>query len=192
MFYRIKGILLDKSPNSTVVDISGIALEMTIAISTYTKLPEIGESLELYTSLLIRDDTPVLFAFKTLDEKEMFHLLTKVSSIGPRLAINILSGIDTDRLRYAIANKDTGILSSIPGIGKKTAERIILELKDKIDKSSFVEASTNESFNTEIFSALSNLGYKKHEIKSALESIPKEIKGFEEILKSCLKTLSKL
>jgi len=124
MLYKVKGVLIERKPNKIVLNINGIALELIISLNTYLLLPDVNSVVEIFTSLFIREDAIVLFGFIDIEEKEMFHLLNKVSSIGPTLAINILSGIKPVDLKRAILNGDKNVLCGIPKIGKKTAERI--------------------------------------------------------------------
>jgi Holliday junction DNA helicase RuvA len=191
MFYKVKGTLLEKTPNKVIIDINGIALELTISLNTYMSIPEHNSNVELFTSLFIRDDGLILFGFNDIEEKKMFHLLNKVSSIGPSLAINILSGIKPVDLKKAIINGDKGALCGIPKVGKKTADRIILELKDKFGKDHEVEISDVKSDNEDVLSALINLGYKRNEILNILKTVPQEINKFEDIIRYCLKKFSK-
>jgi Holliday junction DNA helicase RuvA len=190
MLYKVKGIILDKSPNKVILDINSIAIEINISLNTYILLPDNHNSIELFTSLFIRDDTIVVFGFKDIEEKHMFLLLNKVSSIGPTLAINILSGIKTTELKKAIVSGDRNLLCNIPKVGKKTAERIILELKDKFEKDLSVEDTVKKD-NEDVISALVNLGYKKSEIINVLRSIPEDVNKFEDIIRYCLKKFSK-
>lgn len=191
MFYKVKGTLLEKTPNKVIIDINGIALELTISLNSYMSIPEHNSNVELFTSLFIRDDGLILFGFNDIEEKKMFHLLNKVSSIGPSLAINILSGIKPVDLKKAIINGDKGALCGIPKVGKKTADRIILELKDKFGKDHEVEISDVKSDNEDVLSALINLGYKRNEILNILKTVPQEINKFEDIIRYCLKKFSK-
>lgn len=191
MLYKVKGILLEKTPNKIVLDINGIAIELTISLNTYVSLPEYNSSVELFTSLYIREDTLILYGFNDIEEKKMFHLLNKVSSIGPTLAINILSGIKPTELKKAILNADKNALYGIPKVGKKTAERIILELKDKFGKDHEIGSSEVKSENEDVLSALINLGYKRNEVLDILKTVPQEINKFEDMIRFCLKKFSK-
>jgi Holliday junction DNA helicase RuvA len=191
MLYKVKGILIEKTPNKIILDINCIALELNISLNTYILLPECNNNVELFTSLFIRDDTIVTFGFKDIEEKKMFHLLNKVSSIGPTLAINILSGIKPIELKKAILSADKNVLCGIPRVGKKTAERIILELKDKFGKEYDISDSNVRNDNEDVLSALINLGYKKNEIIDILKNVPKEVSKFEDMIRYCLKKFSK-
>lgn len=191
MLYKVKGILLEKTPNKIILDINGIAIELTISLNTYVSLPEHNSSVELFTSLFIREDALILFGFNDIEEKKMFHLLNKVSSIGPTLAINILSGIKPTELKKAILNGDRTALCGIPKVGKKTADRIILELKDKFGKDHEIGSSEVKSENEDVLSALINLGYKRNEILDILKTVPQEVNKFEDMIRFCLKKFSK-
>jgi Holliday junction DNA helicase RuvA len=191
MLYKVKGILLEKTPNKIILDINGIAIELTISLNTYVSLPEHNSSVELFTSLFIREDALILFGFNDIEEKKMFHLLNKVSSIGPTLAINILSGIKPTELKKAILNGDRTALCGIPKVGKKTADRIILELKDKFGKDHEIGSSEVKNENEDVLSALINLGYKRNEILDILKTVPQEVNKFEDMIRFCLKKFSK-
>ena len=191
MLYKIKGAILEKTPNKIILDINGIALELSISLNTYVSLPDCKSNVELFTALFVRDDSLILFGFKDIEEKIMFLLLNKVSSIGPALSINILSGIKPIELKKAILNGDKNILCSIPRIGKKTAERIILELKDKFGKETDVSVSDVRTESEDVLSALINLGYKKNEIINVLRTVPDDINKFEDVIRYCLKIFSK-
>jgi Holliday junction DNA helicase RuvA len=189
MIYKLNGILIDKKPNIAIVDLNGIAFEVNISLNTFLQLPKEKEKVELYCTLFIRDDTTVLFGFINLEEKKMFTLLNKVTSIGPKLASNILSGIKPDELRRAIVTDDKQLLISIPGVGRKTAERIIVELKDSFKEFEF--DTLDNRYKEDVLSALLNLGYSKSESMAVLKSLSAEIKDFESMLKYCLKKMSK-
>lgn len=191
MLYKVKGVLIERKPNKIVLNINGIALELIISLNTYLLLPDVNSVVEIFTSLFIREDAIVLFGFIDIEEKEMFHLLNKVSSIGPTLAINILSGIKPVDLKRAILNGDKNVLCGIPKIGKKTAERIILELKDKFGKDSVLSSSDVKVESDDVLSALINLGYRKSDVINVLREVPKDVNTFEDVVKYCLKIFSK-
>jgi len=192
LIYKIKGILLEKNPGKAVVETDSVALECFISINTFSKLPNIGEKVSLFTHLIIKEELVALYGFENIEEKNVFLLLNKVSKIGPKLALSILSGIEFNDLKEVIASKNILKLSSIPGIGKKTAERIILELKDsfvaeKVDSSDMYD---NNAFE-DVLSALVNLGYKKVDCVNVIKKVGKPDSSFEELLKNSLKELAK-
>jgi len=199
MIAHIKGILSQKTPDSVVIDVGGVGYELFIPLSTFYNLPEEGEVVFLHAHTQMREDALILFGFYTVEEKELFRLLISVTSIGPKVARNILSGIGPEELKTAIAASDKARLATIPGIGGKSAERLILELKDKV-KTMSVEAPARPGAPEEgtvagdVLSALDNLGYKA---AMATEAVKKakgamaEGFGFEELFKEALKLLSK-
>jgi len=199
MIAHIKGVLSLKTPDSAVVDVGGLGYELFIPLSTFYHLPEEGAGVSLYVHTQMREDAIVLFGFFTMEEKELFRLLIGVSGIGPKVARNILSGIGPDELKAAIASSDKARLATIPGIGGKSAERLILELKDKVKllvteapRSSGAEADTTVA--GDVLSALDNLGYKAalagEAVKKAKGTLAEDY-GFEELFKEALKHLSR-
>ena len=186
MIAHLSGLLLRKTPSSVIIDAGGIGYEVVVPLSTFCSLPEKNQrvSLNIYTH--VREDALALFGFGTELEKEIFLMLTSVSGIGPKLSVNILSGIGPQDLLEAMASGDTGRLRAIPGVGKKTAERIALELKDRASKAiGYQEISQGPVPDTEekrlmddAFSALLNLGYSAKAVKMALE---KARPGIEEM-----------
>lgn len=186
MIAHLSGLLLRKTPSSVIIDTGGIGYEVVVPLSTFCSLPEKNQrvSLNIYTH--VREDALALFGFGTELEKEIFLMLTSVSGIGPKLSVNILSGIGPQDLLEAMASGDTGRLRAIPGVGKKTAERIALELKDRASRAiGYQEISQGPVPDTEekrlmddAFSALLNLGYSAKAVKMALE---KARPGIEEM-----------
>ncbi|MEE9419333.1 MAG: Holliday junction branch migration protein RuvA [Desulfatiglandaceae bacterium] len=186
MIAHLSGLLLSKTPSSVIIDAGGIGYEVVVPLSTFCSLPEKNQrvSLNIYTH--VREDALALFGFGTELEKEIFLMLTSVSGIGPKLSVNILSGIGPQDLLEAMASGDTGRLRAIPGVGKKTAERIALELKDRASRAiGYQEISQGPVPDTEekrlmddAFSALLNLGYSAKAVKMALE---KARPGIEEM-----------
>lgn len=172
MIARLTGKLVSKDPEEVILDVGGVGYQVSIPLSTFYELPDRGNVLSLHIYTALRENALELYGFLTLKEKEMFKLLLGVSKIGPKLAQNILSGIAPPDLTTAILAGDLLKLNSIPGIGKKTAERMILELKDKIPNAQAAEQD-NVAVPAEIFddalSALLNLGYKRTEAERAVK-----------------------
>jgi Holliday junction DNA helicase RuvA len=191
MIYSITGLLESKEANKAIVNTNGISYELIISVNTFSKLPDLKQEIVIYTHPIFKEDMIALFGFSSIEEKNMFLLLNKVSKIGPKLAIAILSGISTEDLKKTIINSDINLLSSIPGIGKKTAERIVLELKDKFKDEIFVSGGSNTSYFQDVVSALVNLGYKKQAAESIVKKLSKDYTEFEPLLKACLKMLVK-
>jgi Holliday junction DNA helicase RuvA len=205
MIARIKGKLAYKSTDRLIVDVNGVGYQVYVPLSTYYALPETGEILQLRIITIVREDAFNLFGFLTKEEQEMFEYLISVSKIGPKVGLNTLSGMSVNVLKEAILQGDIEKINSIPGIGKKTAERIVLELKEKVgkivlDASSIVD-STDPSTRTvlkDALSALINLGYKKLSAELALKKVTAVLKNndkedsftVETLIKSSLKILS--
>lgn len=199
MIAHIRGRLIQKSPDAIIVDVNGVGYEVLIPLSTFYKLPETDETVSLKVHTNLREDAIQLFGFMTQEEKEAFQLLISVSGVGPKLARNILSGIPVEDLVAAIGSADKARLSLIPGIGGKSAERLIVELKDKVKRLIVAEPKTTEeapkdSLSSDVVSALDNLGYKNAQsveaVKKARTALPAGY-GFEDLFKEALKFLSK-
>ncbi|HEU0264900.1 MAG TPA: Holliday junction branch migration protein RuvA [Geobacterales bacterium] len=199
MIALLTGLLVHKAPDFIVLDVHGVGYRVQIPFSTYYDLPEPGgnASLQIYTH--VKEDAIQLYGFRTLAEKELFKLLISVSGIGPKLAINILSNIEAPELSQAILRGDLARLSAIPGIGRKTAERLVLELKEKLKKlapDSLAQLSTSSiprgEVKDDVVSALVNLGYKEPQVQKVLDSIPLgDGESVELLLKRALKVLMK-
>lgn len=201
MIAHLKGTLLKKTTDSLIIDNGGVGYEVFVPLSTFYSLPEEDETISLHIHTHVKEDAFILFGFNTILEKKVFRLLITISGIGPKLAINILSGIGPDDLIEAIARGDVVKLQSIPGVGKKTAERIALELKDKAGKISsdlsipLVKARTPEDKTVldDALSALLNLGYPA---KAANRAVEKAISGLadgvslEGVIKEALRQLA--
>ncbi len=202
MIAHLKGVLLKKTTDSLIIDINGVGYEVFVPLSTFYTLPEEDERISLNIYTHVKEDAFVLFGFKTILEKRIFRLLISVSGIGPRLAINILSGIGPVDLIEAIAHGDVVKLQSIPGIGKKTAERIALELKDKAGKIGsdlnvpLIKARTPEDKTVfdDALSALINLGYQTKSAKIAVEKavslLADDTVSLEIVIKEALRQLA--
>ncbi|TAN61882.1 Holliday junction branch migration protein RuvA [bacterium] len=202
MIARLSGRLIIKTIESVVLDAGGVGYEAFIPLSTYYKLPEIGEPVTLTVHTHLKDDAIVLYGFLTEDEKEAFKLLITVTGVGPKLAKNILSGIAPSELLSSIIESNRARLSSIPGIGAKTAERLLLELKDKAREAmlrfssvpSGVHTQTKDSRQYDVVSALTNLGYKQLQAEDAVKKSKAALGAecdFQELLKESLKNISR-
>ena len=198
MIALLTGKIAHKSPDHIILDVNGVGYRVMIPFSTYYELPEEGAvSLHIHTS--VREDAIHLYGFRTRVEKSFFQLLISVSGVGPKLARDILSNIQPAALAQALSLSDIHKLSTIPGIGKKTAERLILELKDKVGKleiaalpASEVRGIPAEDLIEDVVSALMNLGYKEPQVKKALGGLDASRGGgVEELLKQALKILMK-
>lgn len=189
MIYQVKGRLIEKQPDSAVIDTGTIAFKIGISMQSFASLPEVGAKASLYTLMNVREDDISLFGFVALEEKKLFTLLTSISKVGPKLALAILSGLDVKSFQNAVVSGDVVKIKSIPGIGLKTAERIILELKDKFDLVFKTEAAGDPN-SEDIVSALCNLGYAKKDAEIAVRSSYSGESPFEENLKKALKALA--
>ncbi len=194
MIAHIKGILIYKSFDQAIVDVNGIGYQIHIPLTTFYQLPEVYDPVSLNTCTLLRENTIEIYGFLTAKEREVFKSLIGIAGVGPRLARNILSGITPDELWAAVKRRDTLRLSSIPGVGRKTAERLVLELADRIRDVMEEEVEAMGGVFKDVVSALVNLGYKSSEAEAAVERVREEInedEGFEEILRRSLKILSR-
>jgi len=192
---HIRGQLLYKIPNYVVVDCGGVGYELWISVTTFTELGEVGAEVRLHVHTHVREDALQLFGFHEVTEKLLFEKLLTISGIGPKLAITVLSGIAADRLVAAIRGGDHGTLTKIPGIGKKTAERVVLELKDKLEGlagAAPASASATPSLGAtaeDVLSALVNLGYPRPIAQKAVESAAKDpaVSGdFEKLFRAAM------
>jgi len=197
MIAYLDGILAEKKPFSAVIDVNGIGYLTLVSLSTYEKLPERGQKVRLLTHTHVREDAFVLFGFASPEEKEMFQILLGVSGIGPKSALAILSSISTRDLQQCIIDENLDVLTKISGIGKKTAQRLIVELKEKLQKS---EVLTRKSANLlpkgeamdEALAALLSLGYERSEANEALmrvASVKRKLTA-EELVKQALSSNS--
>ena len=175
MIGRLKGILVEKNPPQAVIDVNGVGYEVDVSMQTFYRLPATGEAVQLYTQLVVREDAHLLFGFATADERATFRQLVKVSGIGAKTALDILSAMSADELAQAVAEEDVKRLSSAPGIGKKTAERMVLELRGKLVSavSDGPTALSAADETDDIVSTLLALGYSEREAKAAVKGLPK-------------------
>ncbi|MBI5826830.1 MAG: Holliday junction branch migration protein RuvA [Deltaproteobacteria bacterium] len=200
MIAHIRGKLMRKTTESVIIDVNGVGYEVFIPLTTYYQLPDMGQELSLNVHTNVREDALQLYGFLTPEEKEGFQLLISVSGVGPKLARNILSGIPIGDLVSAIASSDRARLNSIPGIGTKSAERLIVELKDKVrnlqrpEEAKEPAGRERDQLSVDVISALDNLGYRsapsEEAVKKAKLLLPSGF-GFEELFKEALKLLSK-
>jgi holliday junction DNA helicase RuvA len=196
MIGRISGTLLEKNPPQVLVDANGVGYEIDVPMSTFYNLPRTGEKVALFTHLVVREDAHLLYGFGSEAERAAFRMLLKVSGVGPKVALALLSGLSVNDLAAAVAMQETGRLTKIPGIGKKTAERLLLELKDKFKADvglalgSGIGAGVAPSANADVLNALLGLGYSDKEALMAVKQLPADVSVSEGIRLS-LKALSK-
>lgn len=198
MISFIQGKLIEALPTQVTVDVNGVGYEALIPLSSFDKLPQPGQSVKLLTQLVVREDAHALYGFMTSEERNLFRLLVQtVSGIGPKTALNVLSGISVTAFRGAVANGDSKALSQISGVGRKTAERIIVELKDKIGMAGAWEAASakhglpaNEQRINDAVLALIALGFKQveaHDSVRAAQAVLGAQATVEELVRACLK-----
>jgi len=191
MISRMTGLLFEKSPPRVGLDVGGVGYELEVSMSTLYDLPELASKVTLLTHLVIREAAHLRFGFATEQERRAFRELIKISGVGARMALAVLSGMSVADLAQAIAMQETGRLTRIPGIGKKTAERLMLELKDKFGVHAMVEGGvTVQSSQTDIIQALTTLGYSEKESMGALKGLPENI-DVSEGIRLALKALSR-
>jgi Holliday junction DNA helicase RuvA len=192
MIGRISGILLDKTPPLALIDCSGVGYECEVPMSTFYLLPQVGDKVTLLTHFVVREDAQLLFGFGTNQERLMFRQLLKVNGIGAKSALAILSGLSIDELIQAVSLQESGLLTRVPGIGKKTAERLLLELKDKftLDSTLSIKGSINTSISQDVLNALIALGYNERESINAVKSLDANL-TVNDGIKQALKYLSK-
>ena len=200
MIAHLSGKLLSKQPNQVIVDVNGVGYEVHVPLSTFYELGETGSPVQLRIYTHVREDTIALFGFKSANEKLMFEQVTSISGIGPKLGITILSGMPVDELVAAIRQSNLARLTSIPGIGKKTAERLVVELRDKLAKVVTVPADEQTATHgvsqpqEDVISALVNLGYANASAEKAVQTVVSTSKtepAFEELLRTALRQLSR-
>ena len=188
MIGRIEGKLLEKNPPLILVDVHGVGYEISVRMSTFYNLPDAGKNVVLLTHFVVREDAQLLYGFLTAAERSAFRELIKVSGIGARTALSVLSGLSVDALCQAVTQQDTAALTRVPGIGKKTAERLVLELKGKLgaDLGGLVSTAGASSAKSDVISALIALGYSEREAAAAVRKLPDDISvsdGIREALK---------
>ena len=192
MIGRISGILLDKTPPLALIDCNGVGYECEVPMSTFYLLPQVGEKVTLLTHFVVREDAQLLFGFGSNQERLMFRQLLKVNGIGAKSALAILSGLSIDELIQAVSLQEAGLLTRVPGIGKKTAERLLLELKDKftLDSALSIKGSGMTSISQDVLNALIALGYNERESLNAVKSLDTNL-TVNDGIKQALKYLSK-
>ena len=189
MIGRITGRLLVKQPPQITVDVSGVGYELDVPMSTLYQLPATGAEVTLYTHLVVREDVHLLFGFATDAERALFRQLIKISGVGARTALSVLSGLSVAELHEAVRAQDGARLTKIPGIGKKTAERLLLELRDRLPKSG-TQPAAGAANSSDVTNALGALGYNDKEVNWAVGQLPAGVSVTEGI-RQALKLLSK-
>jgi len=193
MIGRLSGMLLEKNPPQVLLDVGGVGYEVAVPMSTFYNLPKIGEKVSLFTQLIVREDAHLLYGFGTESERATFKQLLKVSGVGPKVGLAVLSGMSVNDLAEAVATQESGHLTKVPGIGKKMAERLLLELKDKLTVDVRIAvggAPAIPSSASDILNALVSLGYNEKEALYAIKQLSKDVTVSDGI-RQALKLLSK-
>jgi Holliday junction DNA helicase RuvA len=191
MIGRLTGILAEKSPPQVLIDVAGVGYEVDVPMSSFYNLPALGERTTLLTHFVVREDAQLLFGFLTQAERGAFRQLIKISGVGPRMALGLLSGLSVAELTQAVAQQQAGRLVKVPGIGKKTAERLLLELKGKLGPDlALPGAAIVSDAQADIVQALIALGYSERDAAAVLKSLPADV-GVSDGIKLALKSLSR-
>ena len=190
MIGRIEGRLLEKNPPQVLVDAHGVGYEIDVPMSTFYNLPPAGDRVALLTHLVVREDAQLLYGFLTTAERSAFRQLIKVSGIGARTALSVLSGMNVNELAQAVTRQEVGRLTKVPGIGKKTAERLLLELKGKLGADIGAAGGPVSDTQADIINALLSLGYNEREAAAAVKAVP-EGTGVSDGIRHALKSLAK-
>jgi Holliday junction DNA helicase RuvA len=187
---RVQGILVEKNFPQVIVSCNGVGYEIDVPMSTFYPLPRAGEEVTLLTHMVVREDAHLLFGFLTVAERTAFRQLLKISGVGPKVALSVLSGLSVDDLSGAVAAEDAGRLTKIPGIGKKTAERLVLELRDKLPKVTSAVRAEGSAAGGDVVNALLALGYNEREAQAAVKQLPAEL-PLADAIRQALKLLAK-
>jgi len=197
MIGRLQGTILEKQPPTILLDVQGVGYELEASMSTFYNLPECGENIILHTHLVVREDAQLLYGFFSLTERLMFRNLIKISGVGPKLALTILSGMSAEDFTRCILEEDSKTLTKLPGVGKKTAERLVIELKDRLQKDDSIKlpgatdtdrAPLERQVNpvNDAVSALISLGYKAQQASQMVRDLDVEDKSTEDIIRAAL------
>jgi len=193
MIGRLTGLLIESAPGQLLIDVGGVGYEVEISLTTYVQVLETEGPVTVHTHLVVRDDAHLLYGFASIGEREMFRTLIKVNGVGPRMALGILSGLDSASFARAVTGNDVKALTALPGVGKKTAERLIIEMRDKVD-SFDVSGLDNPSTMTnnaieDAESALIGLGYRPQEAARAVSRVSDPAEDVESLIRQALKLL---
>jgi Holliday junction DNA helicase RuvA len=192
MIGRIAGRLLEKNPPQVIVVCGGVGYEIDVPMSTFYNLPKTGEEVTLLTHLVVREDAHLLFGFLTAGERGAFRQLLKISGVGPKVALAVLSGLSVDDLAAAVVSQDAARLTKVPGIGKKTAERLVLELRDRLAFATTAVAADagGGAARSDVANALLALGYNEREAQAAVKQLPADL-PLADAIRQALRTLAK-
>lgn len=190
MIGRITGTLLGIEQQTALVDVGGVGYEIECPISTLCELPTVGKTVTLLTHFVVREDAQLLFGFSTHDDRESFRILIKISGVGPKLAIGVLSGLSGEELAEAVERDDVATLTRLPGVGKKTAERLLVELRGRMTSTGHTQSLVGSSPIEEAVLGLIALGYKETEARKAINALPKDPEATPEtLIRSSLKQM---
>ena len=190
MIGRLTGQLAEKTPPEILLDCNGVGYEVLVPMSTFYNLPGLGEKVSLFTHFIVREDAQLLYGFGSTTERAAFRLLIKITGVGPRMALSVLSGMSVADLAQAVTLQEPGRIVKVPGIGKKTAERLLLELKGKLGADIGAQASVSNEAQLDILQALVALGYSDKDAALALKALPQDV-GVSDGIKLALKSLGK-
>jgi holliday junction DNA helicase RuvA len=193
---HLRGRLVRKAPPALIVDVNGVGYELEAPMSTFYRLPELGAEVELHTHLVVREDAHLLYGFSTEDERRLFRDLLRVTGIGPKIGLALLSGIDVETFMRCVESEDAAALTRIPGIGRKTAERLLIEMRDRIRAlgqlpSSAARSAAGGGARAEAFAALVALGYRPVEVNRLLQGVEQEGAGTEELIRRALQAAAR-
>jgi Holliday junction DNA helicase RuvA len=189
MIGKLTGVIAEKSPPLVLIDVQGVGYEVDVPMSTFYNLPGLGERTTLLTHFVVREDAQILFGFASAEERATFRQLIKISGVGPKMALSLLSGLSIAELAQAVSKQELGRLVKVPGIGKKTAERLLLELKGKLGPDLALPASAGNDTQADILQALIALGYSEKEASAALKVLPPDV-GVSDGIKLAMKKLT--
>jgi len=193
---HLRGRLVRKAPPALILDVNGVGYELEAPMSTFYRLPELGSEVELHTHLVVREDAQLLYGFATEDERRLFRDLLRVTGIGPKIGLALLSGIDVETFMRCVEAEDAQALTRIPGIGRKTAERLLVEMRDRIRAlgqlpPAAAKSATGAGARAEAFSALVALGYRPVEVNRLLQGVEQEGAGTEELIRRALQAAAR-
>jgi len=193
---HLRGRLVRKAPPALIVDVGGVGYELEAPMSTFYRLPEVGSEVELHTHLVVREDAHLLYGFSTEIERRLFRDLLRVTGIGPKIGLALLSGMDADSFLFCVEAQDVDALTRIPGIGRKTAERLLIEMRDRIRALGQMPSATTRTgqpagAQAEAFAALVALGYRPAEVARLLKSVDNEGAGTEELIRRALQAAAR-
>ncbi len=194
MYESIKGTLVDKTPQKAVIEINGIGYRLAIPLSTYTRLPDLGKTLQLFLSQVVREDSNTLYAFLLKEERDLFETLITLSGIGPKSGLAIIGHLEIGAFQRAIASADVRLLSKIPGIGKKTSEKLVIEMRDKFKgvKGKALPLTAVDGIVGDAMNALLNLGYNPIEAQKAVQAVMEDKKDESDLGKIITAALQKM